>query len=61
MLEQAWTSMSTFGHMQYPCLQKASPGSADMLLQSDVFAHGISVSAIESAVSESAVYRKRTF
>lgn len=32
--------------MQCPSLQKASPGSVDMFLQSDVFLHGISVSIL---------------
>lgn len=47
-------SMSSFGHMQYPSLQKAPIGSVEMFLQVDVFLHGIYVSAIESVVSESA-------
>jgi len=48
-------SMSALGHMQNPPLQKASSGSADIFLQSDVFTHGINGSAIESIVLENEI------
>jgi hypothetical protein len=44
--------LASFGHMQYPSLQKALFESVDMLLQSSVSLHGIGVSITKSVISE---------